>query len=63
MKCDPGKVIDRIGGTVKVSVLCRCTKGAVSQWRIYGIPPAREQFLRVVHPEAFMDEQDVEKAA
>jgi hypothetical protein len=57
------KIIDDLGGTVAVARLCRVTKGAVSQWRINGIPPAREMYLQVVRPEVFANNQPEKKAA
>lgn len=56
------KIIDDLGGTVAVARLCCVTKGAVSQWRINGIPQARAMYLRVVHPEVFPT-QELQKAA
>ena len=47
------KIIDELGGTVATARLCNVTKGAVSQWRINGIPPAREMYLRLLRPEVF----------
>lgn len=38
--------IDQMGGTGAVSRICEVSSAAVSQWRRYGIPHARLQFLR-----------------
>lgn len=47
------EIIDAIGGTTAVAQLCEVTAGAVSQWRISGIPKARLMFLRLIRPEVF----------
>ena len=44
---DENKLIDELGGTAWVAVLCDVTPGAVSQWKTSGIPKARLQFLRL----------------
>ena len=48
-------VIDRLGGTTAVAHLCRTRPQAVSQWRRYGIPGARLDYLRLLRPDAFVD--------
>lgn len=48
-------VIDRLGGTTAVAKICDCKPPSVAEWRTNGIPKARLQFLKVVHPEAFAD--------
>lgn len=53
MKNESTRVIDAIGGTVKVARLCSVTKGAVSQWRDNGIPRARLMYLRLLRPDVF----------
>jgi len=50
---DANHVIDRLGGTFAVARLCRIKPPSVSGWRKYGIPPAREQFLRLLRPDIF----------
>lgn len=55
-------IIDRLGGTVKVAELCRVAPQAVSQWRSKGIPPAREMYLRVVRPDAFVERRKEARA-
>lgn len=47
------QVIDRLGGPTAVARLCRISPQAVSQWRRYGIPQAREDYLRLLKPAAF----------
>ena len=54
---DHSKIIDDLGGTAEVAVLCRVSMAAVSQWRKSGIPPAREMYLRVVRPDVFGEPQ------
>jgi hypothetical protein len=51
------EVIDRMGGSTEVARLCRIRPQAVSQWRRYGIPQAREDFLRLVKPGAFAEQR------
>lgn len=50
---DANKIIDSLGGSSEVSRLCQVTVGAVSQWRIKGIPRARLQYLKVIRPDLF----------
>ena len=50
---ESSKIIDRLGGTAAVAKMCAVTPQAVSQWRITGIPPARQMFLCVVRPDVF----------
>jgi hypothetical protein len=40
-------IIDGLGGTVVVALLCRVDPSAVSQWRKNGIPNYRIDFLRL----------------
>lgn len=49
-------VITALGGNKVVAELCGITEPSVSEWRRKGrgIPPAREQYLRVIRPAAFM---------
>lgn len=46
-------VINRLGGTAATAKICKCKPPSVSDWRVNGIPSAREQYLRLAHPEAF----------
>lgn len=46
-------VITRLGGPVAVARLCRIRSQAVSQWKRFGIPAARRDYLQLLHPEAF----------
>lgn len=47
------EIIDALGGTSKVAMLCQVTTGAVSQWRKRGIPDARLMFLKIKRPKVF----------
>ena len=51
------KVIDALGGTAEVARLCKCRPPSVSAWRKDGIPPARRQYLELLRPEAFEEQQ------
>lgn len=64
--------IARLGGPTKVAGLCRIRPQAVSQWRRFGIPPARLDYLMLLRPDVFeaegapsvpTDEQEVRDAA
>lgn len=46
-------VIARLGGVSAVAQLCGIKQPSVSGWKKYGIPQAREQYLRLLRPEAF----------
>lgn len=41
-------LIDALGGTTTVSELMEVGAPSVSEWRIYGIPKARQQTLRLL---------------
>ncbi|OZI32538.1 hypothetical protein CAL29_28185 [Bordetella genomosp. 10] len=47
------KLIDALGGTVEVAELCELTTGAVSQWRINGIPKGWKRFFRSHRPDVY----------
>jgi DNA-binding transcriptional regulator YdaS (Cro superfamily) len=49
------EVIKAIGGNKAVADLCAISSPSVSEWKRKdrGIPPAREQYLRVIRPAAF----------
>jgi len=49
------ELIDKLGGTSKVAELCEVTTGAVSQWRLDGIPRSRMLFFEAVRPDLFAD--------
>lgn len=49
------EIIDALGGTAKVAMLCRVSMAAVSQWRADGIPQARRMFLELARPDVFND--------
>ena len=53
MDTEASKIIDALGGTVKVAELCDVTTGAVSQWRNDGIPRARLMYLKAIRPDVF----------
>ena len=57
MDMKSNEVIDALGGTVAVAEMCSVTKGAVSQWRVNGIPEARLMYLRLLRPDLFEHEQ------
>ena len=62
MEENSSQIIDALGGTGAVAKLCEVTKGAVSQWRENGIPPARLMFIRLARPDVF-PQNDGQKAA
>ena len=47
------KIIDALGGTLAVARLCQVTQGAVSQWRVNGIPKPRLMLLRLMFTDVF----------
>ncbi|MFJ0380966.1 helix-turn-helix domain-containing protein [Bordetella bronchiseptica] len=47
------ELIDRLGGTVKVAMICGITTGAVSQWRTNGMPKPWKLFFRTKSPKVF----------
>ena len=53
MGMTPSAIIDALGGTSEVARLCNVKAPSVSEWRVRGIPPAREMYLRAVRPEVF----------
>ncbi|MDP2815749.1 MAG: hypothetical protein Q8O19_03615 [Rectinemataceae bacterium] len=63
MNTDPNKIIDEIGGTNEVATLCEVTDGAVSQWRVNGIPRARLMYLKIVRPDVFKTPEQTKEAA
>lgn len=46
------RLIDELGGTVKVAGLCELTPSAVTQWKSNGIPTSHFKFLRLKFPKA-----------
>lgn len=50
------EIIDALGGTFEVARMCEVQPPSVSEWRKTGIPKARLMFLRLAHPELFVDE-------
>ena len=57
---ETNKIIDSFGGTLAVAQMFGITKGAVSQWRINGIPKASLMYLRLLRPDLI---NETEKAA
>ena len=55
---DANQIIDALGGTAEVARLCNVKSPSVSEWRTNGIPPARLQYLRLLRPEVFADQND-----
>lgn len=51
------RVIDAFGGTGKVAKLCGIEPASVSGWKTTRIPPAREQYLRLLNPAAFHQQE------
>jgi hypothetical protein len=47
------RIIDALGGTKATADLCQIKPASVSGWRRHGIPKAREQYLRLLKPDAF----------
>lgn len=47
------RVIDNLGGPSAVARMCGISQPSVSEWKQHGIPQAREQYLRLLRPEAF----------
>ena len=45
------KLIDELGGSVKVADIFGIRSQAVSKWRKQGIPDARMMYLKAVYPE------------
>ncbi len=55
---DANHLIDRLGGTNKVAQLFEIAPASVSGWRREGIPKARLQTLKLMHPELFANPAD-----
>lgn len=45
------EIIDALGGSVAVAMVCDTQPQAVSQWRRKGIPDARRQYLAEKFPQ------------
>lgn len=54
---DASKIIDKLGGTAAVARLCKVKQPSVSEWRRYGIPRARLQYLELLRPDVFSPTQ------
>jgi len=48
------EIIDSLGGTSAVADLFGLTTGAISQWRVNGIPDARLMYLKLLRPDLFV---------
>ncbi|MYZ44190.1 hypothetical protein [Schauerella aestuarii] len=53
MNTEHSKLIDAMGGTTKVAIMCNLTNAAVSLWRRNRIPLGWYAFLAEKHPELF----------
>jgi hypothetical protein len=51
------QIINALGGTVAVALLCDTSPAAVSQWRRAGIPKARLMYLKAVRPDVFHQDE------
>ena len=51
---EANRVIDALGGTMAVARICQIKPPSVCGWRKHGIPRAREQYLRLLKPSAFV---------
>jgi len=47
------EIIDLLGGTSAVARMCKVRSPSVSDWRKYGIPDARRQYLELLRPDVF----------
>ena len=56
MEPNAHQIIENLGGTFSVAKIFNITPGAVSQWRVLGIPKARLMYLEAVYPHAFVCE-------
>ena len=52
------KLIDEMGGTVKVARLCNVSSQAVSKWRNEGIPSARLMYLKLLFPDLLENSEE-----
>lgn len=57
------KVIDLLGGTTAVAVMCKVKPPSVSEWRKSGIPDARLMYLQAIRPDVFAEAQAEQRAA
>ena len=48
-------------GTKKLMEMFEISKGAISYWRINGIPGVHRKYLKLLHPELFTDSQSYSK--
>ena len=47
------RIIDALGGTAAVARLCNVRSASVSGWKQNGMPMYRVQFLRLLRPDLF----------
>ena len=52
------ELIDAMGGTTAVAIMCRIKPPSVSDWRKHGIPSARRQYLELRRPDIFGQPKD-----
>jgi len=52
------RLIDALGGTAAVARLFSIRSASVSGWKQKGMPLYREQFLRLLRPDLFVQKND-----
>jgi len=57
------KIIEALGGTAEVARMFEVRMPSVSEWKITGIPKARMQYIKAVHPEALHEVDAAEATA
>lgn len=55
-RMDQNKLIDALGGTSAVALICGIKPPSVSQWRTNGIPKPWLMFFRQARPDLFPEE-------
>jgi hypothetical protein len=56
MNLSPAEIIERLGGTAKVSRLFKVKMSSVSVWKATHIPAARMMYIEAVFPEVLKPE-------
>lgn len=56
-------LIEQLGGTGVVARMVGVKSPSVSEWRWFGIPRARRQYLAVIRPDVFFAKPVIKKAA
>lgn len=56
------RVIHALGGTAATARLCEVKYPSVSDWKLYGIPKARKQFLKLLRPDLFASPKRTRRA-